>query len=713
MTTAAANSVGRQWLPSPDTVVLGNRPLRPNADHGALSRYRDDRWDLGPAVFAPQFGACSVNFGQVPAAFINVLKHACWLMINYDGPDIVATRTSPPRPAILSIWTEFRHMRAFTEWLTTQGLVRFGEVSLHDLDEYLAAVKDSGLTRDMQQDRLTAVRKLWAYRSFLDPGDRLPEVPPWHGERLHHLLEGRRSQELTTPRIPPPTMNALLAWALRMIEDLAADITAAIREDQRLADRARPRQRRGGRYRRRNGDVAKDLTGLVRAFSRLNIPLPGTRSIATGELDYHYGYLARLLDTDAVSVRTPACQAVLRDCGLALREGAPLLLVPTGLIDSQRWREDPIDESETRPLARHLMAACFIVIAYLSGMRPGEVLALERACVRRDPDTGLLLMTGRHWKGVRDEAGVFVPEGEIRRDPWVVVEPVAAAIAALEKLHDEQLLFPNRLGARTETGARYRDGRSRSTQNMSNDLNAFREWVNDYCNRTGRGDAILIDAEQPSIQPRQFRRTLAWFIARKPRGIIAAAIQYGHVKIQMTVGYAGTYASGFPDDLAFEELLARLDMLADSHEHVTAGEHVSGPAAGQYRHRVEDAQRFAGHALTTRREARALFSNPDLQIYPGAGMTCVFDPQRAACRIERDETDARRTPDLSDCRAHCANIARTDRDIDALREQAAQLAAVANDPLAPAPRTIRYQHELDRLRTLIDEHDHGRDVADG
>lgn len=66
----------------------------------------------------------------------------------------------------------------------------------------------------------------------------------------------------------------------------------------------------------------------------------------------------------------------------------------------------------------------------------------------------------------------------------------------------------------------------------------------------------------------------------------------------------------------------------------------------------------------TRREAQALFSNPDLQIYPGAGMTCVFDPQRAACRIDRDDTDARRTPDLSDCRAHCANIARTDRDIE-------------------------------------------------
>jgi hypothetical protein len=35
-----------------------------------------------------------------------------------------------------------------------------------------------------------------------------------------------------------------------------------------------------------------------------------------------------------------------------------------------------------------------------------------------------------------------------------------------------------------------------------------------------------------------FRRTLAWFIARRPGGVIAGAIQYRHQKIQMFEGYA-------------------------------------------------------------------------------------------------------------------------------------------------------------------------------
>jgi hypothetical protein len=39
------------------------------------------------------------------------------------------------------------------------------------------------------------------------------------------------------------------------------------------------------------------------------------------------------------------------------------------------------------------------------------------------------------------------------------------------------------------------------------------------------------------------------------RGLIAAAIQYGHAYVSLSRGYAGSYASGFPDDLAFEEWL--------------------------------------------------------------------------------------------------------------------------------------------------------------
>ena len=148
---------------------------------------------------------------------------------------------------------------------------------------------------------------------------------------------------------------------------------------------------------------------------------------------------------------------------------------------------------------------------------------------------------------------------------------------------------------------------------------------------------------------------------RKPRGMIAAAIQYGHLSVAMTLGYSGSYASGFPDDLTFEQWLAKLETMAEDHERLQQGEHVSGPAAATYRQRVNAATRFAGRVLRTNREAAALLADPDLQIYQGKGMTCVLDPHKAACRVARDERAHRRTPDLDDCRPYCANIARTDR----------------------------------------------------
>ncbi|WP_142282845.1 hypothetical protein [Mycobacterium aquaticum] len=160
--------------------------------------------------------------------------------------------------------------------------------------------------------------------------------------------------------------------------------------------------------------------------------------------------------------------------------------------------------------------------------------------------------------------------------------------------------------------------------------------------------------------------------------------------------------------VSLDALLARLDNLAEAHQRLTSGEHVSGPAAELYRDRVHNAQRFTGHVLATHRDARKLYTNPDLQIFPGVGMTCVFDPQRAACRFSRDDTDSRRTPDLSDCQPYCANIARTDGDIDVLREHVQRLAQLVDDPLAPEPRTQRDRHELRRLRTMVLDHDNGR-----
>lgn len=91
------------------------------------------------------------------------------------------------------------------------------------------------------------------------------------------------------------------------------------------------------------------------------------------------------------------------------------------------------------------------------------------------------------------------------------------------------------------------------------------------------------------------------------------------------------------DDLAVE----RLDMILEQHEHdahrLDAHEHVSGPAADDYRARVAARARFVGRGVTTRRNVARLLSNVDQSVHHGEAMTCVWRPETAACRTARIE----------------------------------------------------------------------------
>lgn len=187
----------------------------------------------------------------------------------------------------------------------------------------------------------------------------------------------------------------------------------------------------------------------------------------------------------------------------------------------------------------------------------------------------------------------------------------------------------------------------------------------------------------------------------------------GHRSVETTKNvcrYIGDYDSGFPDEYAFEDALARMDELTAGRQALSSGEHVSGPAATSYRERVTGTGgQFGGRVLTSSRQARDLLANPLLKIFHGDGMTCVFDPQQAACQLRGTADDPTVTPDIDDCRPRCPNIARTDRDITVVRAKHDQLALIVADPLAPPIRHQRDRTELERLESVLRAHDATRD----
>jgi integrase len=692
-------------LPGQDTLILSNHNLRRGTAADALSRFADPRWVLTPALFQDDADALSLDFSTVPVIFQYQVKLLTWFLINRDGADPTAFM---PRPAIRSVATTFGHLRDFTQWLTDRSITTLAGVTASDLDSYAAHINASTLSHHKRQQHLAAVVRAWNLRHLMPQEGRLPAAAPWGGDRTRDIVgPGQIFDENRTPRIHPATMTGLLSWCLRFIEEFADDIIAAFDEYKTLSARTpRERLRQGEQMsaRRPPGSLTYLVSDLLADYRARGIPLPG-RLGPDGQIivnAYHLG-----LQIDA-QLHTPRIASLIQASGLPIAQDTYSRAPITAQLDARPWLNQPITHDQSPIMARHLSTACFIAIAYLSGQRAGETLNLERGCIHHDPASGLLMLRGRHWKGVRDAAGSSKPEGEQRQDPWTVVAPVATAVSVLERLHDAHLLFPNTLNVdgRARSGRlKDRVGRARGSSSNSIDITRFIMWVNDYCRTNARTDAIPADQANPEIYASRLRRTLAWFIVRQPRGLVAAAIQYGHVKVKMTLGYSGSYASGFPDDLAFEEWLERIDRLTDAHERLNNGEHVSGPAADEYRARVSTSSRFAGQTLRTRREAAALMANTELQIYPGKGMSCVLDPVKAACRLAADERSTLRTPDISDCRPHCGNIARTDRDIDYLRGEVVQLQDAVRDSLAPPIRHAREQHELERLARIITRHE--------
>lgn len=702
---AAPGSLDR---PQPATPVLLHRKLNPAVDPARQSVFGDDRWDLTPGLFEAHAVTCRLNFLPVCEAFRDHAKHYVWQLINHERPRrLRATRGT--QLALRSVSLTLPRIAAFLAWLDTHRISSCEQVTAADLERYLADVITAEATTSMKACLLVEVRRLWAYRERLPEAVRLPACEPWQGEDVKDLLGGRtRPRENRTPRLATNTIELLLMWSLRFVEDFADDIIAAFHEYLRLFPYGPSTRQHGNRVARRSvEDVLPDLINYLDRLKATGEGLPG-RGGRDGTVEIDWPHLVRLFRSGTGAFPRSALRRLVERSGLPIASDAYLDSLITGQIDGRPWRATRIGFAQAPGLAALLRTACLVVVSYLSGMRTGEALNLERGCLIHDRGTGIWSITGRKFKGAWDDAGNKVPEGQVRHDPWVVVSQTARAVAVLERLHDQRLLFPAELHPHYGNGSRR--GQARNAASIPDDVDALLAWVKDYCDTTGRDHEVIPPDPHGAIAAARFRRTLAWHIVRKPRGLIAGAIQYGHLHVQMTLGYSGSYDSGFPDEHAYEDWLFRLERLTEDHERLAAGEYVSGPAAATYIHRINESHHtFAGRVLTNTSHAHDMLTNPLLQIYPGRAMTCVFDPAKALCQLRSNEGDVRATPDQDDCRPACRNLAYTDRDIAALRQQAAELESLLGDFLAPSPRNQRARAELDRVRALIGNHIRSRD----
>ncbi|MFD4578150.1 hypothetical protein ACFWNK_38380 [Streptomyces sp. NPDC058417] len=595
--------------------VLHGRQLRNGFRIEDTSCYGDDIWRLWPAQLKANDAALILNFPTLPRQFRPAAKKLFYHLLSIDPPD------GEDSPGIVSIRIAFTHMKAFLGWLDKRWEPDRADLSTLSPDDLIAYRKYLNVLHPRSSDRRTLaranIRLLWRWRSHLDEHALTFDprrLPDW-GEP-----KAPRRSENATDRLAEEAMGPLLGWALRFVDDFASDILGAD---------AHWRAVRTDTFRQPDGvtDLGHRIRVLMDEHIASGRPLPGYRGRP------NVVHLARTLQCDRTSVDRHAdvlaATAEIVGIGEDSYFGNPII----GRLDGVPWTEGiATHHTATHSLARlgrHLQAACYIVIAFLSGMRDSEVKHLRRGClqIKRDEDKIAYrwIVTSLAFKGEDDEAGVEAT--------WVVGEPVARAIGVLERLQPPETDF---LFARLRHGSGARKGSAEAltTKATSTQINRFIAYVNQLCGTFDRSDTIpAIGRSRTGFKTSVFRRTLAWFIARRPGGAIARALQYRHHSIQMFEGYAGTSASGFRAEVESEQALARGEIymeMIDAHEHTT----LTGPSAEEVARRLgefgERAQ-FKGQIALDKHRLLRIMKRHDPAIYPGEYITCVRDPAKALC----------------------------------------------------------------------------------
>ncbi len=654
--------------------VLESAALRRGHKRSALSRFEDSTWDLSPAVFRENARVCHVTAhfdGIEDASVARTLREFLYARLNFDIP---GHRGRLPPGSIRQLFNRARRFLKFVA--EKKGNCNLARVDQATLDAYRNHLTADPQRRPIQVAHLLeVVVDLHHFRDHMPSGGLV--LLPWKGRSAHVVAGSKQTAgENKTPRLPEAVIAPLLQWSLKYITVFSADILAAraelealeerhrtlVTEDRRFSPSTRKQRRRQRLITyldqlRANGRGVPIWTTSHNGAVRQD-PITGTSTPPVNALLIH---LHIGLDAQA----EPAQHVLLRKTTKALvLDAIDALGTEVGGMDTaisidpdtgKPWRLR-FDAKSLLLEERMLQAACYIVCAYLTGMRDCEVQAMRSGCldVERSED-GLI-------ERYRIKSTVY-KRREVRgqAEKWITVEPVAKAITVLERLTEH---IRHRRGGDTLWRVLSDHGsKDHISAEIVRQLNTFRDHLNA---QFGTPEAPIIppgpDGKPWRITTRQFRRTVAWHIANRPFGTVAGMIQYKHSGIAAYEGYAGSSRSGFRNEVERERVLGQLDDVLSYFEHHRAGEVLMGPAAARISNELSQAadklEPLPGHIADPAR-VRAMLAHVAKTLFVGVLSDCFFDPATALCL--NGKTDHSR-PAMAQCRPdRCPNSCITDR----------------------------------------------------
>lgn len=649
--------------------VLESASLRRGHKRSVLSRFEDVTWDLAPAVFRENARVChtTVRFGGIGDPGVErTLREFLYARLNFDVP---GHRMRLPPAGVRHL---FNRTRRFLEFVVDRnGTCDLGRVDQALLDAYRTHLTSDPQRRPVQvANLLEVVVDLHHFREHMPSGGL--SLLPWKG-RSPHVVAGSKQTagENKTPRLPEEIISPLLKWSLKYVTVFAADILTAraelealqqrqsrfIAEDGRCTEPTRLRRRRDRLIayldQLRVGGRGVPIWTTIHNGAVRTDPVTGAEAPAINAhlIHLHVGIDAQAEPSEHVLLRKATKQLVLDAVSaIGTETGGMDTAISIDTDTGKPWRQR-FDAKTLLFEERMLQAACYIVCAYLTGMRDAEVQAMRSGCleVRRSED-GVI-------ERYRVKSTVYKQrDGRGQAETWTTIEPVAKAIDVLERLTAR---IRKRRGGDTlwrvlNEGKATKDHISAE---IVRQLNFFRDHLNA---QFGTLKEPIIppgpDGKPWRITTRQFRRTVAWHIANRPFGTVAGMIQYKHASVSAYEGYAGTSRSGFRTEVERERALGQLDDVLSYFERHSAGEVLMGPAAARISSELQQAvdklDPLPGH-IADHARVRAMLAHVAKTLFAGVMNDCFFDPATALCLNGKTEAAS---PAMAQCRPdRCPN----------------------------------------------------------
>jgi len=336
----------------------------------------------------------------------------------------------------------------------------------------------------------------------------------------------------------------------------------------------------------------------------------------------------------------------------------------------------------------YLQTACFVLIAFMTGMRISELLSLREGCCETEAEPGQADLV---WLRSRVFKMQGVPNG--RSAKWLGGPICAKAVRVLERLGQ-------RVRPRVGIGSLWVPIPAHKKPRPKRPFQAktIRVRLNHFVAMLGLKDS---SGRIFHIHPHMFRRTFARHVVRHDTtNLLALKEHFKHVSLSMTDYYVGS-------DLELWTLMMEEEekLLFESFDKVLRAERMAGPGGAQLKRKIDHAiaegrlpREFRGEAGDhLRKEMIRNLVESGQRVYPCAASNyCWFRVESALCTQENHPLLKRCNPGACtnsvvtiEHRPHWEKVQRDCEDLMAQKPQAVPYQKALQDILSVSSKVLR------------------------